>query len=72
MVGLCFICGDIGHLKKTSMKAAHGQERWYSGNRVMDGMTKGSVDFVSSKCNSQEVHVRCSSACAVKEYGECR
>ena len=57
MVGPCFIYGEMGYLKKTCTKAVHGQERWYPGNTVEDSMTKGSVEFLSSKCNSWEVHV---------------
>ena len=50
MVGPCYVCGEMRHLRKTCAKVMHGQGRWYPGNMVAVGMTEGSVEFVSNKC----------------------
>ena len=52
VVGPCFGCGEMGHLRRFCPKTAPGQARWYPCNsdvRCMDGVTKESVNCIDRR-----------------------
>ena len=54
LVGPCFGCGEMGHLRRYCPKTVPGQARWYPCTeyvRRMDGVTKESVDCIDVKGN---------------------